>query len=105
MESIKEEEEPTMNTSKDTENCSIVKSGFLERGLSEEDIQPKENVFTYRKWLGLGRQVKKGEKGLSITWLAPMKRKEGDERKGCRLLTRSVFHITQTEPIEKGEVK
>ena len=104
MESIKEVEEPTMNTSKDTENCSIVKSEFLDRGLSEEDIQPKENVFTYRKWQELGRQVKKGEKGVKISWLAPMNRKEGDERTGMRHLTRSVFHISQTEPIKKGEV-
>jgi hypothetical protein len=94
-------EEPEMNMDKDTDNCKVVVEEFAKRGLPKASVNPKEDVFTYKKWQSLGRQVKKGEKGVQIRWLAPMKRKEGDERKGCRLLTRSVFHITQTEEIKK----
>jgi antirestriction protein ArdC len=61
-------------------------------------------VASYRKWSELGRQVRKGEKGLSI--FAPMTRKrevedasgEKSERRyvsGFRLV--SVFDVSQTE--------
>src|SRR6516162_4996366 len=29
-------------------------------------VEPRFNVLTYKKWLEKGRQVKKGEKGLSV---------------------------------------
>ena len=94
-------EEPEMNMDKDTKNCDVVVKEFVKRGLSKTSVNPKDDVFTYKKWQSLGRQVKKGEKGVQISWLAPMERKEGDKRNGCRLLRRSVFHITQTEEIKK----
>jgi antirestriction protein ArdC len=59
------------------------------------------HVASYRKWLEMGRQVRKGEKGLSI--FAPMTRKRKDEETGkektyvagFRLV--SVFDVSQTE--------
>jgi antirestriction protein ArdC len=57
-------------------------------------------VASYRKWLEVGRQVRKGEKGLQI--FAPMTRKredaDGKERtyvSGFRLV--SVFDVAQTD--------
>jgi antirestriction protein ArdC len=59
------------------------------------------HVASYRKWLEMGRQVRKGEKGLSI--FAPMTRKKTDAETGkektyvagFRLV--SVFDVSQTE--------
>jgi antirestriction protein ArdC len=59
------------------------------------------HVASYRKWLEMGRQVRKGEKGLSI--FAPMTRKKTDEVTGkektyvagFRLV--SVFDVAQTD--------
>jgi antirestriction protein ArdC len=54
-------------------------------------------VASYKKWLELGRQVKKGEKGISI--LVPYSRK--DEESGERRVTGfgggTVFDVSQTE--------
>jgi antirestriction protein ArdC len=57
-------------------------------------------VASYKKWVEMGRQVRKGEKGLSI--FAPMTRRredaDGKERtyvSGFRLV--SVFDVAQTE--------
>ena len=102
MEKILEQEMGwEMNEDKDTDNCKVVVEEFAKRGLPEASINPKEDVFTYKKWQSLGRQVKKGEKGVKISWLAPMG-KDDEEGKRCRWLTRSVFHITQTEEIKKA---
>ena len=57
-------------------------------------------VASYKKWLEVGRQVRKGEKGLSI--FAPMMRKketeDGEEKRyvsGFRLVP--VFDVSQTD--------
>ena len=58
-------------------------------------------VASYKKWLEVGRQVRKGEKGLSI--FAPMTRKKTDEKtgeerryvSGFRLVP--VFDVSQTD--------
>ena len=39
---------------------------FTERGWAPEDVKPRENVFTYKAWQALGRQVRKGEKGVKV---------------------------------------
>ena len=94
-------EEHEMNMDTNTENCELVVDEFVNRGLPKDKIQPKENVFTYKKWQKLGRQVKKGEKGVKICWLAKLPPHKTDKDKiGWRHLVRSVFHISQTEKIE-----
>lgn len=86
-------------------NYDAIYEGFMEKGIAEEDIEPRVNVFTYNAWLALGRQVKRGEKGVKITtWIGiPIKDEETGERKGARKRpkTTTVFHISQTEEIAK----
>ena len=74
-------------------NYAQILHGFSARGIT--DIRPRENVLTYAAWQALGRQVRKGEKGVQVsTWIVT--EKDG-ERKTVHKMT-TVFHITQTEP-------
>ena len=58
-------------------------------------------VAGYRAWQSMGRQVRKGEKGIRI--LAPIARKIEDEKTGeetqtlCGFKTTAVFDISQTD--------
>lgn len=55
-----------------------------------------EQLASYRKWQNLGRQVKKGEKGLKI--LAPIiKKNQFDENEIVGYRTTTVFDINQTK--------
>lgn len=60
-------------------------------------------VAGYRKWRGLGRQVRRGEEGLKI--LAPILRTVEDEETGekarilCSYKVVKVFDVSQTDPI------
>ena len=79
-------------TSDSLANYPAIIAGFSERGLT--DIRPRENVFTYAAWQALGRQVKRGEKGITVhTWITIDK---NGERVTVPKRT-TVFHITQTE--------
>lgn len=73
-------------------NYPAIMAGFAARGIT--DIRPRENVLTYKAWQALGRQVKKGEKGVAITtWIQVSKNGET-----FPIPKRStVFHISQTE--------
>lgn len=88
-----------------TMNYGDIIRGFAAKGIPVGDICPRENVFTYHAWRALGRQVKRGEKGVKvITWI-PIAGKEqpdgtiGPGRKVCRSAV--VFHVSQTELIAK----
>lgn len=94
-------------------NYTTIFEGFSEKGISMNDIKPRENVFTYRAWLELGRQVKKGEKGVKVVSFIKGKAKvekeggsatkgEGEKKLGGGMFPRTttVFHITQTEEIK-----
>lgn len=81
-------------------NYDAIFEGFIEKGISEEDIIPRENVFTYNAWKALDRQVKKGEHGVKITTWIPCKKKDkktGKEEKFMRPKNTTVFHISQTQ--------
>jgi len=85
-------------------NYPAIIHGFLDRGIPEDQILPRENVFTYQAWRALGRQVRKGEKGIRICTFIPMDYKEKDSKTGeVKVITSSrprmttVFHITQTD--------
>jgi len=86
-------------------NYDAIFERFMEKGIPEEDIEPRVNVFTYNAWLALGRRVKRGEHGVKITtWIGTsFKDEETGERKPGkrRPKTTTVFHISQTEPVEK----
>jgi hypothetical protein len=88
-------------------NYEAIFKGFIEKGISAEQIVPRENVFTYNAWRALGRQVRKGEHGvLVVTWITSKGSKvktEGSDGEGEGFKfprTVSVFHITQTDPVQ-----
>ena len=80
-------------------NYPAIYSGFIEKGIPENEIKPRENVFTYNAWKALKRQVRKGESGVKvITWI-PCKDKDSENsRMLCKRST--VFHVSQTDPIQ-----
>lgn len=86
-------------------NYPTIYAGFLEMGIPEDDIKPRENVFTFHAWKAQGRHVKKGQHGVRVVTYIPVKSRETDEQTGERqTVTRpwhtTVFHISQTEPNE-----
>lgn len=89
-------------------NYSAIFQGFLTKGIPEEDIKPRENVFTYNAWLALGRQVKRGEHGVKVATVANGERTVADPDTGeskrvsfRRPWRATVFHISQTVPATK----
>jgi len=89
-----------------TMNYAAIFQGFMEKGIPEDQILPRENVFTYHAWRALGRQVRRGEHGVKVTTWIPTERKERDKVTGEEKVTASrichtavVFHVSQTDPI------
>ena len=82
-------------------NYEAIFEGFAEKGIDQSDIEPRVNVFTFNAWLALGRQVKKGEKGVKIFTMVEKKTtdKNGDESTMRKARTTTVFHVTQTEEV------
>ncbi len=84
--------------------------GFIAKGIPEDQIKPRENVFTYHAWRALGRQVRRGEHGIKVSTWVPMDKKTGEidpqtgeEKKvklGRRAWMATVFHVSQTDPIQ-----
>lgn len=87
-------------------NYPTIYRGFAEKGVPESEIRPRENVFTYRAWRELGRQVRRGEHGVKVFTFIECDMK--DEATGAvketyrRPWTTTVFHISQTDPIQGG---
>ena len=83
-------------------NWPAILRGFMAKGIDEADILPRENVFTYRAWQALGRQVRKGEHGVKvITWVPTVKldKSTGEKTNGKICRTTTVFHVSQTDLI------
>ena len=90
-------------------NWPTIFAGFIAKGIPEDDIKPRENVFTYHAWRALGRQVRRGEHGVKVTtWITPKDKSDNpdatdEERKKASrskmAWTATVFHISQTDPI------
>ena len=83
-------------------NCLAVVSEFKNRGIPESEIDPGQNVLTYRAWLGAGRQVRRGEKGVQVATRIPCTKtdeKTGKEESYTRPWMATVFHVTQTDLI------
>lgn len=88
-------------------NYPQIYRGFMERGIPESEIKPRENVFTYDAWRALGRQVRRGEHGVKVCTFIETKSKETDADTGepkiiRRPWTTRVFHISQTDAIAGG---
>ncbi len=96
-------------------NWPAIIAGFAARGIPEADIRPRENVFTYHAWRALGRQVRRGEHGVKVvTFVAVRGKQDADgvatndvdgtdkPKRGAyrRPWTATVFHVSQTDPIE-----
>jgi len=88
-------------------NFPAIIQGFKARGIPEEQILPRENVFTYQAWKALGRQVRKGEHGVKVITFIQRDKKTEDPKTGEVKLqtysmprTVSVFHISQTDARE-----
>jgi hypothetical protein len=47
-------------------NYPAIFDGFIQKGIPESEIRPRENVFTYEAWRALGRQVRRGEHGVKV---------------------------------------
>jgi hypothetical protein len=93
-------------------NWPAIFQGFMAKGIPEQEIKPRENVFTYHAWRALGRQVRRGQHGVKVTTWVPAKGKEeidaesGEKKEGrafsvCKFAT--VFHVSQTDPIQPGK--
>ena len=90
-------------------NIPAVYAGFVEKGISEADIQPRVNVFTYHAWQALGRQVRRGEHGVRIVTYIVKPGQPDPENPEARTAgykfprSVTVFHISQTDPLPAGE--
>ena len=91
-------------------NWPAIFHGFMAKGIPEDQIKPRENVFTFHAWRALGRQVRRGEHGVKVSTWVPMDKKTGEidsdtgeEKKvklGRRAWMATVFHVSQTDPIQ-----
>ncbi|UTH34282.1 ArdC-like ssDNA-binding domain-containing protein [Ectopseudomonas hydrolytica] len=94
-------------------NYETIIEEFSERGIPVEEIEPRVNVFTYHAWRALGRQVRRGESGVKIISMVPVRGRgedgepQADQGEGqparMRPVSAVVFHISQTDPIEPAK--
>ncbi len=84
-------------------NFPAIIQGFMARGIPEDQILPRENIFTYQAWRALGRQVRRGEKGVRVITYVHGQKKEKQEDGAEKIKaysyprTVSVFHVSQTD--------
>ena len=84
-------------------NYQAIFDGFVAMGIDPDDVKPRENVFTFNAWKALGRVVKKGQHGVRIVTVIPCTKKDdqtGEEVPVKKPKTTTVFHISQTEPLD-----
>lgn len=84
-----------------TANYPAIFVGFMAKGIVQDDITPRVNVFTYNAWLAKGRQVRRGEHGVRVTSWAASERKDenGAVVVSRRPVSTTVFHISQTDAV------
>lgn len=82
-------------------NYPAIFEGFAAKGIAANDVRPRENVFTFDAWRALGRTVRKGEKGVTICTVKECRKKneDGSETTYTRPWRSTVFHISQTDPL------
>jgi antirestriction protein ArdC len=85
-------------------NYGTIFHGFIDKGVAESDIRPRENVFTFHAWRALGRTVRKGEHGVRVLTFVPIAGRVDDvtgevKPGGRRPKAAVVFHVSQTDPI------
>ena len=80
-------------------NYQPIFEGFMRKGIPEQDIKPRENVFTYNAWRALGRQVRKGEHGVKCLTFIECQDKDNPEKTYRRPWSTTVFHVSQTDAV------
>lgn len=86
-------------------NFPAIFQGFAAKGIPETEIKPRENIFTFNAWKALGRVVRRGEHGVKVvTFINCSKenKETGEKESFRRPWTTTVFHVSQTEPINGG---
>lgn len=83
-------------------NWGPIFDGFTAMGIAEDDIRPRENVFPYNAWKALGRQVRRGEHGVKVTTMIERENSDGTGEVVKFPTSATVFHVSQTDPIEGG---
>jgi antirestriction factor ArdC-like protein len=87
-------------------NYPTIYRGFMEKGIPESEIKPRENVFTYNAWRELGRQVRRGEHGVKVLTFIDCEKKDqltGQVKENYRRpWFTTVFHVSQTDAISGG---
>jgi len=84
-------------------NYPAIIAGFVEKGIPEDQILPRENVLTFQAWRALRRHVKRGEHGVRVTtWIPIAETRNPDtgevtRKAGRRPWSAVVFHVSQTE--------
>ena len=82
-------------------NYPAIFRGFVNMGIPEIDIKPRENVFTYHAWRALGRHVRKGEHGVKVISMferqTDERTKDGEPVVRKWFVSATVFHLSQTE--------
>jgi antirestriction protein ArdC len=85
-----------------TMNYETIIEGLMTKGIEIEDIKPRENVFTFKAWIALGRVVRKGQSGVAITTFVPCTKtdkKTGERTSFRKPHTTHVFHVSQTDEL------
>ncbi len=86
-------------------NYPAIFAGFVAKGIPEDAIKPRENIFTYQAWRALGRQVRRGEHGVKVVTFVEMAKEDketGEKQSFRRPWTTTVFHISQTDAIPES---
>lgn len=103
-------DELTAKQAKTFEHGRRLSSEVFLAGVAEEKgctCQAYVDWFTYRRWLALGFQVQKGEKGTKLTTFVPIEKTDPDtgvkKVVSTRPRTCTVFCRCQVKPIEKSE--
>ena len=86
-------------------NFPAIFQGFAAKGIPESEIRPRENVFTFDAWKALGRVVRRGEHGVKVVTFIECSKQDketGEKETFRRPWTTTVFHVSQTEPLNGG---
>ena len=86
-------------------NFPAIFRGFAAKGIPESEIKPRENVFTFDAWKALGRVVRRGEHGVKVVTFIECSKQDketGEKESFRRPWTTTVFHVSQTEPLNGG---
>ena len=89
-------------------NFPAIIQGFIAKGISPDDIKPRENCFTFNAWRALGRTVKRGEHGVRVVTFRheDIKEEKPDGTTELKIKSRpwyaTVFHVSQTEAMRGG---